>query len=737
MNRFGKYGKFLTYLVLVVLINLAGLTLFTRIDLTRHHVYSLSKESRDVVATLKEPLTLKVFFTKNLPAPYNGIERYLHDMLDEYAEAGNQYFNYKFYDVSTKEGESTPESQTNQKLAQDYGITPVQIRNIEQDQVKFQKAYMGIVLIHGDIVEKIPAITSTDGLEYKITSTIRKMNSKISTFLALDGKVQIKLFLSSSLNRVAGAMRMNDLSSVPEKLKKTVEDLNGKYYGKLEFVSLDPSTDSKAGEQAKAHNLLSLKWPAFRDPRTGMQEEAGSGIAGILVQYKDKAQKIPLIVAERIPLIGTQYRLSDVSKLGDSISGVVDSVVDINEKIGYLTDHGTVPLSSFAGMGQQQSTPALTNLQKLLSDTYSINRVQMKESGIPDDINCLIIAGPTEPFSEYELFQIDQFLMKGKSVALFLDPFREIKMQHSQYQFNQQGPVYIPNHTGLEKLLSHYGLSVQDAIVLDEKCYKQKMPQAYGGGEKPIYFAPIIQTAGINESLPFMENIKQLVSVKAAPLELKKDTLKEHGLKVETIFSSSPKSWLMKGQINLNPMFIHPPTETGQMKSYPLAVLVSGKFSSYFAGKPAPVKPAKAEKPAPDKKKKGKKAKKKEANPAGNISESGTVISTGAPGKLLLIGTSEILKDNVIDKEGNSPNATFAMNIIDALNNRVETAKLRSKIQQFNPLKESSAAVKTTVKVLNIAGLPVLVILFGLLVLWRRKVRKRRIQWMFSSGKKE
>ncbi|NOY22757.1 MAG: hypothetical protein GXO70_04490 [Acidobacteria bacterium] len=734
MNRLGKYGKFLAYLVLVVLINLAGLTLFSRIDLTKHHVYSLSQESRNVVATLKEPLTVKVFFTKNLPAPYNGIERYLHDMLDEYAEAGNHYFNYKFYNVSTKEGEATPESRANQKLAEDYGITPVQIRNIEQDQVKFQKAFMGMVLIHGDIVEKLPPITATDGLEYKITSTIRKMNNKISAFLALDDKVQVKLFLSSTLNRVAGAMRMNNLSSVPEKLKKTVKSLNGKYYGKLEFISLNPATDKAAAKEAKAHNLLTLKWPAFRNPRTGIEEEAGSGTAGILIQYKDKSQQIPLIIAERIPLIGTQYRLADVSKLGESISGVVDSVVDINEKIGYLTDHGTVPLSSFAGMGQQ-SQPALENFQKMLSDTYSISRVRMKENGIPDDINCLIIAGPTESFSKYELFQIDQFLMKGKSLALFLDPFHEIKMQQNQYQFNRQGPVYIPNHTGLGKLLTHYGLSVQDALVLDQKCYKQKLPQAYGGGEKPIYFAPIIQTAGINGAFPFMENIKELVTIKAAPVELKKDTLKDHGLTAETIFSSSPESWLMKGQINLNPMFIHPPTETAQMKSYPLAVLVSGKFSSYFAGKPAPVKPGKAEKTDGKKDRKGR--KKKAENPAGKISESGTVISTGRPGKLLLIGTSEILKDNVIDKEGNSPNATFAMNIIDALNNRVETAKLRSKVQQFNPLKETSAAVKTTVKALNIAGLPILVILFGFLVLWRRSARKRRIQWMFNSGKKE
>ena len=56
------YLKFLVYLVVVVLNNVAGATLFYRVDLTENKAYSLSDASRRVVSNLSEPLTIKVFF---------------------------------------------------------------------------------------------------------------------------------------------------------------------------------------------------------------------------------------------------------------------------------------------------------------------------------------------------------------------------------------------------------------------------------------------------------------------------------------------------------------------------------------------------------------------------------------------------------------------------------------------------------------------------------------------------
>jgi ABC-2 type transport system permease protein len=158
-NRSGNYIRFFIYLIAIVLINAAGITLFFRLDLTESKIYSISKASKEVVSTLSEPLTIKVFFTKNLPAPHNNTERYLHDLLEEYSTHANRYFNYSFYDVSAEEGDISRETMENRKLARDYGIDPVQIQHIEKDEVKFQKAYMGLVLIHGDLIERIPTLT--------------------------------------------------------------------------------------------------------------------------------------------------------------------------------------------------------------------------------------------------------------------------------------------------------------------------------------------------------------------------------------------------------------------------------------------------------------------------------------------------------------------------------------------------------------------------------------------------
>ena len=104
----------------------------------------------------------------------------------------------------------------------------------------------------------------------------------------------------------------------------------------------------------------------------------------------------------------------------------------------------------------------------------------------------------------------------------------------------------------------------------------------------------------------------------------------------------------------------------------------------------------------------------------------------GKPGKLFIIASTEMLKDQLIDPNGRDPNTVFIMNALDFLNNREQIAAMRSKEQRFNPLRDTSAGVRTFVKYFNIIGLPILVVVFGLLVLFRRRSRKNRIQMMFN-----
>jgi len=740
-----NYYKFLMYMAVIFLLNLVAASLFMRFDLTRDRLYSISGISKKVVSTLSEPLTIHVFFTKNLPAPHNNTERYLEDLLKEYAIVANHFFNYQFHNVSAQDEETGKAVNENQELANNYGIYPIQIQKIEKDEVKFQKAYMGMALIYGDMVERIPTITATDGLEYKITTAMQKMNNKIGALLRLPEKIRIKLYLSSSLNIVAPYINVSGLADMPAKFETLVNKLNEKNYGKIGFAYQDPTTEPAILADLKKSNLFQLQWEGQTD-RQGKEIPGGIGVAGIVIQSSQKSLSIPLIRVMRIPLIGEQYQLETMETMEKNIGDAIENLLNINENIAFLADFGTPPLQGNMGMPNQPQEQNLANFNSLVSENYSLKPVNLKEEKIPTNLNCLIIAGPKEEFSDYVLFQIDQFLMQGKSLAILLDSFNEIvPNQNQSYGNPNQGPLYIPLNTGLEKLLGHYGISSKKSYVLDENCYKQRMDANYGGGEQPIYFAPLISTPNIDEHFDFMKNIERLIMLKISPLEIDQARLKEFGLNARMLFSSSAKAWEMSGQINLNPYFIQKPEGDGLQKTYPLAYILSGEFPSYFAGKPIPEKPVKPEEIKPETlKPEAKVANVKKAEPKAEpkievkpdidmskLKAPGTVIAKGKAGKVFLIGTSEILKNNILDQAGESPNALFLMNLLDFLNNREDVAVMRGKQQRLNLMGEIKGGTKTFVKTFNIAGLPILVVLAGILIWIKRKSRQKRIQMLF------
>ncbi len=724
-EKSGTYIKFFGYLVLIVLANVAGITFFFRADLTENKLYSISEASRQVVSTLSEPLTINVFFTKNLPVPHNNTERYLHDLLEEYSMDAGRYFNYRFYDVSPEEGDMTEEAGKNRRLAKSYGIYPVQIQHIEEDEVKFQKAFMGLVLIQGDIIERIPTITSTEGLEYRLTMAMRKLNNKISALLGLEQKIRVRLFLSSSLEKVAPFIPLSGLPELPERLETIVKDLNKKNYGKLEFEHLDPTKDEGLELQVEKHNILSLRWPALADGEI----QPGKGAIGLVIEHGAKAITLPLIHVMRIPSIGTHYQMTDMTEMEGVINENIESLLDINEDLGYLADHGTFNLGT--PVGQEEQDP-IQNLRKLISQSYTIKDVNLKEGDMPYSPDCLMIAGPTETFDDYALFQIDQFLMRGKSLAIFLDRFKEVmppQQPGQRLQFNQ-GPIFVPFDTGLEKMLEHYGIRVKESYIMDENCYRQRVSSQMGGGEKAIYYIPLIKKQHINHNLAFMKNIKGLIAIKISPLELETDLIEKYGLRAHTLFSSSEKSWETTGRVNLNPIFLRPPQSDEEQESRPLAYLLEGRFPSYFDGKPIPRR-EEADTPSEDTDKEETTDEKLTAD-LSKIEGEGDFLAKGKPGRIFIMASPEMLMDNVIEAKGRSPNSMFIMNVLDYLNNREAIAVMRSKDQSFNPLNETEVGTKVFVKSFNIAGLPVLVVIFGLFVWFRRHSRKKRIEMMFQ-----
>ncbi len=738
-KNFQKYYKFLLYLVIIVLINAAGITLFYKIDLTSNNLYSLSNASKTVVKGLKEPLTINVFFTKNLPAPYNVIEPYLRDILKEYESYSGQNLSYRFKDVSAQEGDISQEADSNRKEAESYGIYPMNVQKLEQDEAKVMRAYMGMVLLHGDLVEKIPAITTTEGLEYKITTAIMKMTNKVSALVKLPEKIKVSLVLSSSLFQVSRVANIKGLDTIRTTAQEAVDRCKSKAYGQLTYEIIDPSMNEGTPEQQALADRFGLQWPDISTPE-GVSVPAGKGVAAIQLKYGNKTVERSILnrnMALTQKGLEEQFSIIETKDIEAFVNDNIDNLIEINENIGYLASNNTLLLQPELPAKFDANTPrppkkeTLDNFNNIVSKQYSFKTFKF-DNEIPDTFNTLIIAGAKQNFTDWELFQIDQYLMKGKSLAIFVDAFNEIQPQNQQ-QF--QDAVYLPVNTGLEKLLDYYGLNVKKSYVLDESCYVNR---DRGGDEMKIYFVPIIKNDKINHNLSFMDNLTQMLVIKASPLEYNKDRIKQNGLKLTELISSSDKSWEMAGKINLMPFLIQPPTNDKERGSRPLACILEGEFPSYFADKQIPQKPennpvnANTGTETGQDKKDVKDEAAKPAAPQSTVQAKQDFISKGKPGKIFLIGTAQILRNNGLDEEGASPNAIFLMNIFDYLNNRTEIAEMRGKNQKFNVLDESKPLTKTIVKIVNIAGLPAMFILFGIIVWVRRSSRRKKIQSMFS-----
>lgn len=699
------------YVLAVVVVNVASLKFFVRLDLTRSRAYSLSSATTAVLAGLKEPLTIKAFFTRNLPFPYNSVEQQTRDLFEEYALRANRHFSYSVHTVEPESETSAAQASDVRKMAQDYGIYPIQIQKVERDEVKLQSAYLGMVLIHGDMVETIPALTATDNLEYTVTSAIEKLSSTIGALLTVEGKVDVTLHLSSSLQRIGGNLGTT-FRNLSRELESTVSGLNGKLYGKLAFSTVDPDTQPTAAVDAKKYSFMRLSLS------TGQ-----IAYASLVISYKEGFRRIDLL---QQGIFGTQVK--DPKTLGGAIEAATEALIGVNPQVGWVSDHGSGgesdELSSLLGPQEQ---PSYRNFRGILSGNYAIEDVALANDEIPEGVRTLLIAGPATRFTDWELFKIDQFLMKGNSLAILLDTHTEIVPQGGN-QFQQ--PVYVPRETGIDKLLEHWGLRVDRSYVLDEKCYVARQQDRSGGiQEVSYYFFPRIGTEGLDQKLPIARNLPALFMLNASPVTKVEGTASQAAF--HALVTSSVSSWEMKENINLlYPMFVQPPPAGDASRgARTLAYVVEGKLTSYFADKPVPEPPPPSEDAGGGASGAGGGGQTVSSAELGRAAE---VIPETLRGRVIVVGTSQILVDTAIDAQGQQPNSVFALNIVDYLSGREGFAELRGKGSTVSLLREVKPEVRSFVKGFNIAGLPILVVLAGLGVWLGWMSRKKRIRAQFA-----
>ncbi len=163
------YFNILLIVSIIIVINLIVHQFLIRFDFTGDQRYTLSDATEDILKNLEDPITVKAYFSTNLPSDIARTRQEFKDLLIEYNQLSGGKLNYEFLDPS----EEKVEQEANQN-----GVAPIMINVREKDQMKQQKAYLGALIQAGGTSggqEVIPFIQPGGPMEYALSTNIKKL----------------------------------------------------------------------------------------------------------------------------------------------------------------------------------------------------------------------------------------------------------------------------------------------------------------------------------------------------------------------------------------------------------------------------------------------------------------------------------------------------------------------------------------------------------------------------------
>lgn len=168
MRKKTIYTRIFLVLSILVLVNLLSELWYVRLDFTADKQYTLSQATDDILAELDDVVTVTAYFTKNLPPQLQKSRQDFEDLLTEYENRSEGSVVFRFVNPNANEAE--------EQKAQEKGIRPVMVNITEKDQASQLRAYMGATVQLGDRSEVIPLIQPGAGVEYALTTAIKKLS---------------------------------------------------------------------------------------------------------------------------------------------------------------------------------------------------------------------------------------------------------------------------------------------------------------------------------------------------------------------------------------------------------------------------------------------------------------------------------------------------------------------------------------------------------------------------------
>lgn len=375
-----------------------------------------------------------------------------------------------------------------------------------------------------------------------------------------------------------------------KKLRKETKEMLDEFRAYTKFIDYEFINPSESDDAAERNETYKLLYQSGLNP-TELSIQSKDGAQQIviwpcaLVSYQEK--EMPL------DLLDTQLGKSSQDALNNSaqnleykfISAIKDLSQNKKPSVAFIEGHGEL---------DKDEVYDITNT---LSKKYNVKRIEIDEkisaltqrtkaldssTIIKPIYDAIIIAKPTEAFSEKDKFIIDQYIMYGGKVLWLVDPVFAT-MDSLQNSESTMGNTLNVN---LDDMLFKYGVKLNKNLLLDYNSAAIALRTGQMGGQAQIeyfrwYYFPLLTAASDNNIVKNINPIKADFVSSIEPVISDSDVQKIALLKTSdyTKVSAAPVF------ISLSLLRQAPDQRMFSQKGQNTAYLLKGEFESLYANR--------------------------------------------------------------------------------------------------------------------------------------------------------
>ena len=416
------------------------------------------------------------------------------------------------------------------------------------------KGIVGLVLV-GAIAASSVVILANLPLRCDMTaeSLYTLSNGSKAVLGQLTEDVTLKYYVSSSSAEMP--MALKTYAQQVGNLLKEYERAGG---GRLVVEEYDPKPDSDAEEWAQRYGV---------EPQTG-GNPFGQGIYfGVVAVCGDREETLGVLSPR------TESTLEyDLTRLVTRVAWPERPVVGVMTSLPDVLGGQMNPMMMQMGQRPPQGWAAFSELAK----DYDVRMVESDAEKIDDDVKTLVVVHPKN-LSDKALYAIDQFVLRGGKLVACVDPFSIKDMQSSRSQQNpMMGQMGGDGPSTLGKLFDAWGVKFEEGKISCDLEAATKLNNGQGGVESNPAFLSL-GTANMDKGDLIVADLTNVMFPFAGALTFEK---KDMDLAFEPVITTSKDNSCSTDKMSMQYGGMKDMVPDGKERI--LAARLSGTFKTAF-----------------------------------------------------------------------------------------------------------------------------------------------------------